>query len=149
MLEHRHREGEQLDALLRRRLDEIAVHIDRVREVTAGSAAIQREKLSARIREVAATADVDADRIEQEVVLLVQRADVDEELDRLEIHITEARSCLDGTGPHGRRLDFLIQELNREANTLASKAAVSECSQRAVDIKVLIEQMREQVQNIE
>jgi uncharacterized protein (TIGR00255 family) len=82
-------------------------------------------------------------------VLIVQRADVTEELDRLAIHVTEARQNLAGDGPHGRHLDFLLQELNREANTLAAKSVVAESSQCAVDLKVLIEQIREQAQNIE
>ena len=94
-------------------------------------------------------AQVDPERLEQEVALLAQRADVAEELDRLCIHVEEARSILRGTGPHGRRLDFLTQELNREANTLGAKAAMVENAQRSVDLKVIIEQIREQVQNIE
>ena len=81
--------------------------------------------------------------------LLAQRADVAEELDRLEIHVSEARTNLQGSGPHGRRLDFLTQELNREANTLGAKSILADTSQKAVDLKVLIEQIREQVQNIE
>ena len=88
-------------------------------------------------------------RLEQEVALLAQRADVAEELDRLGIHVEEARSHIKGPGPHGRRLDFLTQELNREANTLGAKSVIPETSQRAVDLKVIIEQIREQVQNVE
>ena len=81
--------------------------------------------------------------------MLAQKADIAEELDRLNIHVREARSAVRGGGPHGRRLDFLTQELNREANTLGAKAINAETSQRAVDLKVIIEQIREQVQNIE
>jgi uncharacterized protein (TIGR00255 family) len=93
--------------------------------------------------------DLDAERLEQEVVLLAQRADVAEELDRLDTHITEVRRILNERGPIGRKLDFLMQELNREANTLGSKSVVVATTQSAVELKVLIEQMREQIQNIE
>ena len=92
---------------------------------------------------------VDNDRLEQEVALLAQRADVREELDRLVIHVEEAKELIGGAGPHGRRLDFLTQELNREANTLGAKSIKTESSQTSVDLKVIIEQIREQVQNIE
>ena len=84
-----------------------------------------------------------------EIALLAQRADVAEELDRLQIHVEEARGILAAKGPHGRRLDFLTQELNREANTLGAKSTMAESSQKAVDLKVIIEQIREQVQNLE
>jgi uncharacterized protein (TIGR00255 family) len=94
-------------------------------------------------------ADVDQDRLEQELAILAQRLDVDEEIDRLRGHVTEVRKTFDGQEPAGRRLDFLMQELNREANTLSSKSQDIETTRAAVDMKVLIEQMREQVQNIE
>jgi uncharacterized protein (TIGR00255 family) len=93
--------------------------------------------------------EVDHDRLEQELAMLAQRQDVDEELDRLRGHVTEVRKTFDGQEPAGRRLDFLMQELNREANTLSSKSQDIETTRAAVDMKVLIEQMREQVQNIE
>ncbi|MFT5768004.1 MAG: hypothetical protein ACI9DH_001831 [Halioglobus sp.] len=93
--------------------------------------------------------EVDNDRLEQELVHLAQKADIDEELDRLGAHIIEVRRTLDKGGPCGRRLDFLMQELNREANTLSSKSVSSSTTQNAVGLKVLIEQMREQIQNIE
>jgi uncharacterized protein (TIGR00255 family) len=92
---------------------------------------------------------VDTGRFEQEVALLLQRADVDEELDRLDGHIIEIRRVIEGDEAAGRRLDFLMQELNREANTLSSKSQELDVTRIAVDMKVLIEQMREQVQNIE
>jgi uncharacterized protein (TIGR00255 family) len=92
---------------------------------------------------------VDQNRLEQELVHLAQKADVDEELDRLEAHVGEVRRTLEKGGPCGRRLDFLMQELNREANTLSSKSTSSDTTQSAVQLKVLIEQMREQIQNIE
>jgi len=95
--------------------------------------------------------DVDAnpERLEVELALIAQKIDVDEELDRLDSHIVEIRESLHKDEPVGRRLDFLMQELNREANTLGSKSADAETSKAAVDLKVLIEQMREQVQNVE
>jgi uncharacterized protein (TIGR00255 family) len=89
------------------------------------------------------------ERLEQELVILAQKMDVDEELDRLRSHVTEIRKALDSSEPAGRRLDFLMQELNREANTLSSKSQDAETTRAAVDMKVLIEQMREQVQNVE
>jgi uncharacterized protein (TIGR00255 family) len=90
-----------------------------------------------------------AERLEQELVILAQRMDVDEELERLKGHVAEIRKALDGSEPAGRRLDFLMQELNREANTLSSKSQDAETTRTAVDMKVIIEQMREQVQNVE
>ena len=93
--------------------------------------------------------EADPQRLEQEIALLAQRLDIAEELDRLAGHVTEVRDVLGGAGPVGRRLDFLIQELNREANTLASKAQDTDLTRDAVELKVLIEQMREQAQNLE
>ena len=92
---------------------------------------------------------MDQDRLEQEIVYLAQKSDVDEELDRLETHVKEVRRTLKQGGAVGRRLDFLMQELNREANTLGSKSINTLTTQAAVELKVLIEQMREQIQNIE
>ncbi len=106
-----------------------------------------RAKLLDRVAQL--TADVDHDRLEQELAMLAQRSDVDEELHRLGGHVIEVRKALGGAEPAGRRLDFLMQELNREANTLSSKSQDIETTRAAVDMKVLIEQMREQVQNIE
>ena len=93
--------------------------------------------------------EADPARLETELALIAQKLDVDEELDRLQSHITEIRTVLKGQEPVGRRLDFLMQELNREANTLGSKSADADTTKAAVDLKVLIEQMREQIQNIE
>jgi uncharacterized protein (TIGR00255 family) len=107
----------------------------------------QREKLRARLQEL--LAELDRDRLEQEMVMLAQKADVDEELDRLDAHVAETRRVFAGGGAIGRRLDFLMQEFNREANTLSSKSVVTDTTQAAVELKVLIEQMREQIQNIE
>ena len=106
-----------------------------------------REKLLQRLGEL--DLDTDPARLEQELVLVAQRLDVDEELDRLDAHLRECRQALARQEPIGRRLDFLMQELNREANTLASKSADGDSTRIAVELKVLIEQMREQIQNVE
>ena len=106
-----------------------------------------RERLAARLDEL--TAELDPQRLEQEIALLAQKLDVDEEMDRLGTHLDEVDRVLQQAEPVGRRLDFLMQELNREANTLASKSIDSETTAVSVEMKVLIEQMREQVQNIE
>jgi uncharacterized protein (TIGR00255 family) len=106
-----------------------------------------RARLHERVAELAASAD--RERLEQELAILLQRLDVDEELERLAGHITEVRRVIAGQEPAGRRLDFLMQELNREANTLSSKSQDLETTRSAVDMKVAIEQMREQVQNAE
>jgi uncharacterized protein (TIGR00255 family) len=144
---HRAREGAMLANLIGAKLGEILQIVGDLRRIVAGLAHTQRARLKARIDELSIS--VDNDRLEQEVAILMQRADVAEELDRLEIHIVEARKNLAQPGPHGRHLDFLLQELNREANTLASKSMLAETAQRAVDLKVIIEQIREQAQNIE
>ncbi|MGM0526583.1 MAG: YicC/YloC family endoribonuclease, partial [Pseudomonadota bacterium] len=107
----------------------------------------QRERLLTRFEE--AKVELDPQRLEQEMVMLAQKVDVAEELDRLDAHVAEARKILKKGGACGRRLDFMMQEFNREANTLASKSINSEITAAAVDLKVLIEQMREQIQNIE
>jgi uncharacterized protein (TIGR00255 family) len=117
--------------------------LDRLPEVRAR----MRAKLLERIAQL--VSEVDHDRLEQELAILAQRLDVDEELDRLRGHVAEVRKTFDGQEAAGRRLDFLMQELNREANTLSSKSQDIETTRAAVDMKVLIEQMREQVQNIE
>jgi uncharacterized protein (TIGR00255 family) len=115
----------------------------RLPEVRARSRAKLLERVAALV------AEVDHDRLEQELAIIAQRQDLDEEIDRLRGHITEVRRTFGGGEPAGRRLDFLMQELNREANTLSSKSQDGETTRAAVDMKVLIEQMREQVQNIE
>lgn len=147
LIAHRRREGEALQTALNERLDAIDALVDEVKRQTADVAPQIQARLRQRLAELGATAA--PERLEQEVALLAQRADVAEELDRLRIHVEEARTSLRGAGPHGRRLDFLTQELNREANTLGAKAVLAETSQRAVDLKVVIEQIREQVQNVE
>lgn len=147
LVAQRAREGEAMASLIQERLGEIEAIVGAHSKLTDDLAAQQRARLQARIAEL--SVDLDSDRLEQEVALLAQRADVTEELDRLRIHVANAMTDLAGDGPHGRRLDFLMQELNREANTLASKAVLGETTRRAVDLKVIIEQIREQVQNIE
>ena len=145
--ETRAREGAQLLDLLHKRLEAIGVEVARVR----ASLPELRERQAQRLRKRLEDLDQPADegRLEQELVLLLQKSDVDEELDRLEAHISEVTRVLAKGGPCGRRLDFLMQELNREANTLSSKSTASATTQSAVELKVLIEQMREQIQNVE
>ncbi|MFZ5757106.1 MAG: YicC/YloC family endoribonuclease [Pseudomonadota bacterium] len=143
----REREGAELAELIRQRLDAIGREAARVRAVLPQILDAQRQKIRTRVEEVIATPD--PDRLEQEIALLVGRSDVAEELDRLATHINEVKRCLSEGGSVGRKLDFLMQELNREANTLSSKSISADTTQAAVEIKVLIEQMREQVQNIE
>lgn len=147
LLGGRHREGAQLQQTLCDRFDQIDDLLKELKPLTTHLAHQQKAKLEQRIADLQVT--LDPGRLEQEVALLAQRADVAEELDRLTIHVEEARSNIASSGPHGRRLDFLTQELNREANTLGAKSVIPETSQRAVDLKVIIEQIREQVQNVE
>lgn len=146
-VEARSREGARLKIILEQQLDLITGHVNAIRPLADDLAQQQRQRLLARVAELEVS--VDNDRLEQEVVLLAQRADVREELDRLVIHVEEAKELVGSTGPHGRRLDFLTQELNREANTLGAKSIKTESSQASVDLKVIIEQIREQVQNLE
>lgn len=143
----REREGAALAALIEQRLVAIGEEVARVRKALPQILEAQRNRLRERVAEV--TASVDSERLEQELVLLAQRMDVAEEMDRLGTHIGEVRRALKGGGNVGRRLDFLMQELNREANTLSSKSVSADTTQAAVEVKVLIEQIREQVQNIE
>ncbi|MGH8145600.1 MAG: YicC/YloC family endoribonuclease [Rhodanobacteraceae bacterium] len=143
----REREGAKLAAALRERLDSIERIVAEVRVLLPDIRAALRAKLEGRLAELKQSAD--PGRLEQELVLQLSRIDVDEELDRLAAHVGEARRVLALDEPVGRRLDFLMQEFNREANTLASKSADQRTTRAAVDLKVLIEQMREQVQNLE
>ncbi|GAB2786840.1 YicC family protein [Halomonas shantousis] len=143
----RAREGERLAELIRERLAGVREQVAAVRVMLPGILARQRETLMERVE--TARAELDPQRLEAEIALLAQKADVDEELDRLDTHVGEVERQLNQKGPVGRRLDFLMQELNREANTLSSKAVVAETTRCAVELKVLIEQMREQIQNIE
>ena len=143
----REREGRQIHAHLLARLGGIEQQVEKVKARLPEVRLRIRQKLDARLAEL--QVQVDNDRLEQELTFLAQKMDVDEELDRLTSHVTEVRRVLERNEPVGRRLDFLMQEFNREANTLASKSADSETTAAAVELKVLIEQMREQVQNVE
>lgn len=140
-------EGDNMKALIEQRLDAISAEVIKVREKMPTVIEWQRERLTTRLEE--AKVELDPTRIEQEMVMLAQKVDVAEELDRLDSHVSEARKILKKGGACGRRLDFMMQEFNREANTLASKSISTEITASGVELKVLIEQMREQIQNIE
>ncbi|HEX4151906.1 MAG TPA: YicC/YloC family endoribonuclease [Steroidobacteraceae bacterium] len=140
-------EGERLRHALELRCAGLADFASQVAARLPEVRARIRTKLKERISQLCS--EVDHDRLEQELAMLAQRLDVDEEIDRLRGHVTEVRKTFDAQEPAGRRLDFLMQELNREANTLSSKSQDIETTRAAVDMKVLIEQMREQVQNVE
>lgn len=143
----RAREGEELKGFILQRLDSISAIVVDLREKMPAIIATQRQALVDRIQEL--KLELETGRLEQEATLLAQKADVDEELDRLDSHVKEVSRVMSMPGAKGRRLDFLMQELNREANTLSSKSIVAETTLDAVELKVLIEQMREQIQNIE
>ena len=147
LVEHRLREGVELKSLVEQRLDAISNNVLDIRAKLPAILEQQKAKLLDKFE--ALKLEVDPERLEQELVYVAQKSDVDEELDRLDTHVAEVRRVLNQKGSIGRRLDFLMQELNREANTLSSKSIVSETTQAAVEMKVLIEQMREQIQNIE
>lgn len=146
-IEARGREGEAIKQLLETRLNAITEQVGIVRKQMPKVIQWQRDKLNQRLSDI--QGELDPARIEQEMVLLVQKLDVAEELDRLEAHVSEARRILKKGGAEGRRLDFMMQEFNRESNTLASKSINTEVTAAAVELKVLIEQMREQIQNME
>lgn len=147
MLQGREREGEKLAELIQQRCTAISDVIKEVKKRLPDIMQLWREKLLKRIQD--ASVEVDENRLEQELVIIAQKTDVDEELDRLETHVTEVERVLKSEKPIGRRLDFLMQELNREANTLGSKSIDTETTKASVDLKVFIEQMREQIQNVE
>ncbi|MEX4490284.1 YicC family protein [Haemophilus influenzae] len=143
----RGREGEKLNDIIQQRLDAIAVEADKVRSQMPAVLQWQRERLLQRFED--AQLNLDPQRVEQEMILLAQRVDVAEELDRLQMHVKETSNILKKGGAVGRKLDFMMQELNRESNTLASKSINADITASAVELKVLIEQMREQIQNLE
>jgi uncharacterized protein (TIGR00255 family) len=143
----REREGQRTAELIRQRCVAMREQVKQVRGRRPEVLARWRDKLLSRLAEI--PADADPGRLEQELVLIAQRLDVDEELDRLETHLDEIEAVLERSEPVGRRLDFLMQELNREANTLSSKSADADTTRSAIELKVLIEQIREQIQNIE
>ncbi|WP_191134358.1 YicC/YloC family endoribonuclease, partial [Pasteurella canis] len=143
----RAREGEKVQALIEQRLATISIEADKVRSKMPEILQWQRDRLLQRFEEINLQAD--PQRLEQEMVLVAQRVDVAEELDRLQLHVKETQAILQKGGAIGRKLDFMMQELNRESNTLASKSINTEVTNSAVELKVLIEQMREQIQNLE
>jgi uncharacterized protein (TIGR00255 family) len=145
--EARRREGSELEQALRDRLEQIAHWVGEIRGWLPEIRDALRQKMQDRIGEL--QQPLDPGRLEQEVAFLAQKMDVDEELDRLDAHVTEGFRILDLDEPVGRRLDFLMQEFNREANTLSSKSVDQRTTQAAEELKVLVEQMREQTQNIE
>jgi uncharacterized protein (TIGR00255 family) len=147
LIENRKMEGERMYELIAQRGSHLKLLVSTVRERRPEVLSAIRAKLMTRIEEM--KVDMDTNRFEQELVMITQKLDVDEELDRLDSHLIELADVLASDKPVGRRLDFLMQELNREANTLSSKSADIVTTQAAVDMKVNIEQMREQVQNIE
>ena len=143
----RAREGEKLKALVLDRLSQIEALVEQVKPLLPALSKEYQAKLEAKLQEN--LKNVDPERVAQELVLFAQRIDVDEELSRLTAHISEVKRILASDAPAGKRLDFLMQELNREANTLGSKSVSIQTTQVSMELKVLIEQMREQIQNIE
>ncbi|PCI43515.1 MAG: YicC family protein [Moraxellaceae bacterium] len=146
-IDSRQREGSQLRQLIETRLESVLIAVEKVKLHLPEIQQALRQKLINRFEEC--QVEVDSDRLEQELVYLAQKIDVDEELDRITTHIDEVKRVLSKGGAVGRRLDFLMQELNREANTLGSKSVNKDTTQASVELKVLVEQMREQIQNIE
>ncbi|ELB2258111.1 YicC family protein [Vibrio parahaemolyticus] len=146
-IEARGREGDNMKALIEQRLDAITAEVVKVRARMPEILEWQRERLFSKFED--AKIELDASRVEQELILLAQKSDVAEELDRLDSHVKETTNILKKGGAVGRRLDFMMQEFNRESNTLASKSICTDITASGVELKVLIEQMREQIQNIE
>ncbi len=141
------REGEKLKAIILERIVDVEILIEKVKPLMGALVQGHRKKIEDKLSE--AVKSLDAERITQELVLYAQRIDVDEELVRLTTHVGEVKRILNEKKPAGKRLDFMMQELNREANTLGAKSISIETTQVSMELKVLIEQMREQVQNIE
>ncbi|MDK9732878.1 YicC family protein [Vibrio sp. B511a] len=146
-IEARAREGENMKALIEQRLDAISAEVVKVRARMPEILEWQRERLFSKFED--AKVELEPSRVEQELILLAQKSDVAEELDRLDSHVKETTNILKKGGAVGRRLDFMMQEFNRESNTLASKSISTDITASGVELKVLIEQMREQIQNIE
>jgi len=143
----RAREGEKLKVIVLERLTQIEVLVEKVKPLLPALTKEYQSKLEAKLHE--SLKNIDQERIAQELVLFAQRIDVDEELTRLTTHVSEVKRILNSSAPAGKRLDFLMQELNREANTLGSKSVSVQTTQVSMELKVLIEQMREQIQNLE
>ena len=147
LITYRRSEGKHLETIIRSKLNEINLIVNSIKSDSKNIQIIAKEKLLRRISELETS--VDSERLEQEITMLIQKSDITEELDRLSIHVEEGIKIIEEEGGHGRRLDFLSQELNRESNTLGAKASTPQLSQQAIDLKVAVEQIREQVQNIE
>lgn len=147
--EMRRREGEALLANLKMHLDQIEMTLTGIEERAPGLVRIQRDRLRERVAELLDNRLPDPARLEQEVALLVERGDVAEECDRLRSHLAQFRGVLEQPGPQGRKLDFLLQEMHREANTLGAKSADATLAHEVVELKTSIERLREQVQNLE
>lgn len=147
LIDTRQREGEKLAEMVETRCQAASEQVSKIRQQMPDIIKSLNRKLMERIEEVVSR--MDETRLEQEVALMAQKMDVDEELDRLDAHITEVMRVIKQSEPIGRRLDFLMQEMNREANTLGSKSAHMDSTEASIELKVLIEQMREQIQNIE
>ena len=147
LITYRRSEGKHLDTIIRSKLNEINLIVNSIKLDSKNIQMTAKEKLLRRISELETS--VDSERLEQEIIMLIQKSDITEELDRLSIHVEEGIKIIEEEGGHGRRLDFLSQELNRESNTLGAKASTPQLSQQAIDLKVAVEQIREQVQNIE
>jgi uncharacterized protein (TIGR00255 family) len=145
--QQRKREGNQLRTLIEDRLKQVSTIVDGIRQDMPGILTAQADRIKAQFADL--QLQVEPSRLEQEIVLITQKADIHEEVDRLDTHVKEVLHTLAQGGAIGRRLDFLMQEFNREANTICSKAIVTSTTFGAVELKVLIEQMREQIQNIE
>lgn len=146
-IDNRSLEGERLKKVMQEKLDAIEVLLSPIKDQLDTLVVQERQKLQEKLE--ALKAEVSPDRLEQEVALLAQKSDIAEEYDRLQSHISAVRQILDEGGLCGKKLDFMMQEFNREANTMASKAANLDITKAAVELKVLVEQLREQVQNIE
>jgi len=147
LVRSRAREGKALKGMLSQRIISIREIVASIREKMPDIICGQRKNLLEKLEEL--KAELEPTRLEQEIAILAQKADVDEELDRMDSHLNEVERVIESNGQKGRRLDFLMQELNREANTLSSKSIVVDTTLGAVELKVLIEQMREQIQNVE
>lgn len=146
-IDAREREGNALKAMIEQRLEGVSAEVAKVRQQMPEILQWQRERLVSKLEE--AQVQLENNRLEQELVLMAQRVDVAEELDRLEAHVKETYVILKKKEAVGRRLDFMMQEFNRESNTLASKSINADVTASAIELKVLIEQMREQIQNVE
>lgn len=147
LVQTRQREGKQLQALIKDKLSQLLQQVGIIRDKLPLCLQVQKQKITQKIAELQLA--VENDRLEQELVYYAQRIDVTEEIERLSAHTKEVERALQGQGAMGRRLDFLMQEMNREANTLGAKSLDGTVTQAVVELKVLIEQMREQIQNVE